>query len=83
MNPDLDEFGCAAPHPCPDCGEETENVVVCRDCDIENCMANRSCRECGSFLMREPIGGPLPMQHDPTCSLKHEADCYPAMKRTN
>lgn len=64
-------------HPCADCGDETWNVRLCRDCDIERLVAMYHCRECGQMILREDMFGARAAQHADGCSLADSADPFP------
>ncbi len=63
-------------HPCEACDEPTGNERLCRECDIEMLIDTASCRECGTFLMRVKVAGPIAKQHKAGCSLRADPNPY-------
>lgn len=62
---------------CVGCGDKTYNPERCRDCDIEHLITSGLCRECGVWIVREDIAGPMPSQHKPECTLRLDRDPFP------
>ena len=73
--------------PCVDCTEPdargTSPGGRCRECDIEHAVGSSSCRECGVFIMRVEIAGPVASQHKPGCSLATADDYRPLPTRAD
>lgn len=55
---------------CGRCGESTENLCLCGDCDVTYATLSSTCRECGFFICDpELVSVPREKQHSADCSL--------------
>lgn len=74
----------ATEQPCQHCGEPTRGQaydelgkLTCRDCDMGRVVAQSSCRECLTWIIRPDVAGPTEAQHKAGCSLATSEDYGP------